>query len=161
MLNNFVVLCTECETYLAGPGVSCLFTLNEGETAHFILRQDPAEAELVSAPPPSLSNAVRSDRAPIVEREGKDGINIKTAKFDLAQYDPLLNEKLVQSLQDSVRCLAFAMPSICTDPFSLLDGRVLVLLDVSHGQLRISTRTDITYFKSTIQVPWSLAGICA
>lgn len=80
-----------------GPGVVCEFHLKEGETADFILRQDPEEAEDVQAVPDT--KASNPDKAPVVD---KDGSWIKTRRFDLARYDPLLDSRLVQTLQDSV-----------------------------------------------------------
>lgn len=84
-----------------GPGVIAEFTLSEGQRAEFILREEPESAEDVSGVP--SAKAATDDKAPILERDGKDGLTIKAKKFDLVNIDPWLDGNLIQSLQDATQ----------------------------------------------------------
>lgn len=87
-----------------GPGVSADFELTEGQTVDFVLREDPNTSDDVPGVPdhrPYLSS-----KAPVQERDENKAF-IKTPQYKAASYDPLLTQKLAQSLLEAVRS-AFA-----------------------------------------------------
>jgi hypothetical protein len=80
-----------------GPGIVAEFTMQEGQTADFILREDPTTQGMVEGVPHAKSSHV--GKAPVTDR---DGARVITKLFDMAEYDPYLGEDLVDTLQREV-----------------------------------------------------------
>lgn len=81
-----------------GAGIVAEFTLQEGQTADFFFREDPATAEDTDQVPKLSKSVVK--KAPIVER---DGAEIKMDTMSRQAMDPLLTGHLAQTLLDAVR----------------------------------------------------------
>ena len=130
-----------------GPGVVAEFELQEGQTADFILREDPETAEDVQVIPNTKPS--RANKPPLVDR---DGPLISTPSIDLAAYDPLLDDQLVQSLLDAVCSSQYrngtTRLSSAHKNTQSLDDCFLVCLDVS-GLIRKPSQPCTQHLKLT------------
>jgi len=91
-----------------GPGVVADFTLEEGQTVDFVLREDPRTVGMVAGVPESKSSYV--NKAPVQDR---DGARVISKMFSLVDIDPYLTPEMVLTLQEAVCPHSILIVRIC------------------------------------------------
>lgn len=83
-----------------GPGIIADFTLEEGQTVDFILREDPQTIGMVAGVPEAKLSYV--NKAPVQDR---DGARVVSKMFNLVEVDPYLDTEAIDRLQEAVSLL--------------------------------------------------------
>lgn len=147
-----------------GPGVVAEFSLLEGQTVDFVLREDPKTVGMVAGVPESKLSYV--NKAPVQDR---DGARVISKMFGLGDIDPFLDPETILTLQEAVSflTLAFSLPSnrsLAQELIALilLDNTLLVLLGVSQA-VKVSNgvcrKLMLVLLQTTIQIPRQMARV--
>ena len=80
-----------------GPGIVAEFTLEEGQTVDFCLREDPQTVGMVAGVPESKLSYV--NKAPVQDR---DGARVISKMFNLVEIDPYLDTEAFDKLLEGV-----------------------------------------------------------
>lgn len=80
-----------------GPGIVADFTLAEGQTVDFVLREDPQTVGMIAGVPQSKLSFV--NKAPVQDR---DGARVISKLFNLKDIDPYLDTDAITKIQESV-----------------------------------------------------------
>lgn len=80
-----------------GAGIVADFTLEEGQTVDFVLREDPQTVGMVAGVPEAKLSYV--NKAPVQDR---DGARVISKMFSLIDIDPFLDTDAIDRLQEGV-----------------------------------------------------------
>lgn len=84
-----------------GAGIVSEFSLEEGQTVDFVLREDPQTVGMVAGVPEAKLSYV--NKAPVQDR---DGARVISKMFGLVDIDPFLDPETVLRLQEGVSSLS-------------------------------------------------------